>query len=92
MPGYASTNTKPRTTQSGIVCYFCGRWPAALYRVLEEKHGPRVCEFCVEEGSVVKINGVYVINPELPAATVESPDSGTHTSSSQRSGAPDSAA
>ena len=72
-------------------CYFCGRWPAALYKNLEEKHSHRVCEVCVADGVVIKVDGVYVTNPERLAEPAESPDSDSRSSSS-RSGAPGSAA
>lgn len=71
-------------------CFFCGGWPACLYKNLEEKHSHRVCETCVENKTVVKIDGIYVMNPEQPAATAESPDSGSR-SSSEHGGAPGSA-
>ena len=80
------------TPSRGITCMFCGRWPATLYRDLNEKIGPRVCEFCIEEGRVVRnANGIYVSRPEEPAQPAGSPDSDSH-SSSPRSDAPDSAA
>lgn len=84
-----STTSKAPGTKT---CMFCGRWPACLYRDINEKHGERVCEACLEEGTVIKgEDGVYVMNPERLAATEESPDSDTR-SSSQRSGARGSAA
>ena len=73
-------------------CYFCGRWPATLYKDITEKHSHRVCEFCVEEGRVVKgEDGIYITNPEPPADPEGSPDSGSR-SSSPATDAPDSAA
>lgn len=57
-----------KTPHTSATCHFCGEWPATLYVNLSEKHGKRVCETCVENGTVIRSeNGVYVVNPELTA-------------------------
>jgi hypothetical protein len=82
----------PGSPRTIAICYFCGDWPACLYKDITEKHRDRVCENCVAKGIAVKNTaGIYVMNPELRAETAESPDSDSH-SSYLRSGAPDSAA
>lgn len=86
--------SSPAPTGKVKFCVFCGRWPACLYRDPDEKHGDRVCEFCVEEGRVIRTaesNWTYFIRPVEPAATAESPDSDSRNSS-QHLDAPDSAA
>ena len=81
-----------KESRKSATCYFCGRWPACLYKDINEKHGPRVCEMCVAEGSVIKgEDGVYVTNPEPPADPAESPESGSR-SSTLATDEPDSAA
>lgn len=65
-----------RISSQGYVpkrCYFCGEWPACLYKDSRMKHGPRVCEVCVENGLVIRQeDGVYVMNPALTAEPEES--------------------
>lgn len=64
---------------TAAVCYFCGEWPACLYKNIGEKHSHRVCENCVAAGRVIKnADGIYVVNPdftppELPAEPAGSP-------------------
>lgn len=87
-----NTRSIPRASTTGKTCVFCGRWPATLYRDITEKHRDRVCEFCVEDGLVVKgEDGIYVTNPARLAAAEGSPDSDTRSSTGD-AGAPDSAA
>lgn len=89
MARFKTANTRRSTSAT---CYFCGRWPATLYRDITEKHRARVCEFCVEEGRVIKgEDGVYVMNPEPLADPEGSPESGTRSSSADE-GASDPAA
>lgn len=82
-----------RSTSLGYkTCIFCGRWPACLYVRMNEKHGDRCCEFCVEEGRIVQgEDGTYITNPEAPAEEAESPESHSHSSSADEDGT-DSAA
>jgi hypothetical protein len=75
-------NNNPRRTLGGTIhstktCMFCGQWPAALYRNINEKHSHRVCENCVKAGVCINENGVWISNPdyvtppELPADPAE---------------------
>lgn len=76
------TMPKTHSPVRSMFCHFCGEWPATLYGDIENKTTSfRLCEPCVETGRVIKdANGLYITNPELPAAAAGSPESGTHSS------------